>query len=463
MTRVTHSGRSGRPPPSPDSPETRVDTLASRSPSRSALLVPVLCWLALTADGYDLFAYGATVPGLLAAPGWGATPASVGAVASLGLVGMLCGSLVAGTLTDLLGRRRLFAASVALFSLAMLGCGLAPSFGVFAAFRFVAGFGIGGLLPTAIALTSEFAAPEHRSRILGAVLTGPPVGGLLASTASVALLAEHGFQLVYGLGVLPLLLVPVALRLLPESPAYLRARGRTVEADRIAAVFGLPAPAAVPAPAGRRSPVRTLFTDGMGPATIGIWIVTICSLLTLFGLSTWLPQIMRTAGYGLSSSVAFLLVYSAGGIVGTLVAAHLAQRLGAKAMVLTGFAAATTALALLAAQPPTAVVLVLVAVAGFGGLGTQNLLNDHIAGFYPAGARATGLGWALGVGRVGAIVGPTYGALFVGGGSAVVASAVAFAVPALLGALVMSRLPRSRPEAAVSAAPRTAAATGGAA
>jgi AAHS family benzoate transporter-like MFS transporter len=430
------------------------------------LLVPLLCWLALVADGYDLFAYGATIPGLLAEPGWAVTPAAAGAVGSLGLVGMLCGSLVAGTLTDLLGRRRLFAASIALFSIAMLGCGLAPSFGAFAALRFVAGFGIGGLLPTAIALTSEFAAPRHRSRILGAVLTGPPVGGLLASLASVALLAEHGFQLVYGLGVVPLLLVPVALRLLPESPAYLRAQGRTDEADRIAAAFGLPAPAApvTPQPAGRRSPVRALFADGMGPATIGIWVVTICSLLTLFGLSTWLPQIMRSAGYGLSSSVAFLLVYSAGGIVGTLVAANLAQRLGAKTMVLTGFAAATIALALLAAQPPTGVVLVLVAVAGFGGLGTQNLLNDHVAGFYPAGARATGLGWALGVGRVGAIVGPTYGALFVGGGSVVVASAVAFAVPALLGALVMSRLPRSRTEVPVAAAPRPAAtATGGAA
>jgi AAHS family benzoate transporter-like MFS transporter len=438
-----------------------VDT-HSATPSRSSFLVPLLCWLALAADGYDLFAYGATVPGLLAEPGWGVTPASAGAVASLGLVGMLCGSLVAGTLTDLLGRRRLFAASVALFSLAMLGCGLAPSFGAFAAFRFVAGFGIGGLLPTAIALTSEFAAPRHRSRILGAVLTGPPLGGLLASLASVALLAEHGFQLVYGLGVVPLLLVPVALRLLPESPAYLRSRGRTAEADAIAAAFGLPAPAApVQQPAGRRSPVATLFADGMGPATIGIWIVTVCSLLTLFGLSTWLPQIMRTAGYGLSSSVAFLLVYSAGGIVGTLVAANLAQRLGAKTMVLTGFAAATIALALLAAQPPTGVVLVLVAVAGFGGLGTQNLLNDHVAGFYPAGARATGLGWALGVGRLGAIAGPTYGALFVGGGSAVVASAVAFAVPALLGALVMSRLPRSRAEVPVAAAPRPAATTGG--
>src|SRR5919206_3569217 len=112
VTRVTHSGRSGRPPPPPDSPETRVDTLASRSPSRSALLVPVLCWLALTADGYDLFAYGATVPGLLKQPGWHVTPGSAGVVASVALVGVLCGSLVAGTLTDLLGRRRLFVVSV---------------------------------------------------------------------------------------------------------------------------------------------------------------------------------------------------------------------------------------------------------------------------------------------------------------------------------------------------------------
>ncbi|MGY1707369.1 MFS transporter [Geodermatophilus sp. SYSU D00697] len=429
-----------------------MDDLAPARPARrAAVLVPLLCWLALIADGYDLFSYGATVPGLLAEPGWGVTPGGAGAVASLALVGVLCGSLVAGTLTDLLGRRRLFVTSIAVFSLAMLACALAPSFGTFAVCRFVAGLGIGGLLPTAVALTSEFAAPGRRSRIIGAVLTGPPLGGLLASGVAVATVADGGFRWVYGLGVLPLVLVPVALWLLPESPAFLRARGRTDDADRIAARFGLPAPAA--GPAGRRSPVGALFADGRGPVTVGIWLVNVCSLLTVFGVSTWLPQIMRSAGYGVSSAIGFLLLYSAGAVVGTLIAAALAERVGAKAMVLTGFAAAALALLAIATTPPTGVALVLVALAGFGGLGTQNMLNDHVAGYYPAAARATGLGWALGIGRLGAIAGPTYGAAFVGAGSAVVAGCLAFAGPALLGALAMAPLPRRDRAATPGGAP----------
>ncbi len=419
---------------------------------RAQLLVPLLCWLALIADGYDLFSYGATVPGLLAEPGWGVTAGSAGAVASLSLVGMLAGSLVAGTLTDLLGRRRLFLLSVTVFSLAMLVCGLAPSFGSFTAARVVAGFGIGGLLPTAVALTSEFSGSRQRSRILGAVLTGPPVGGVLAAIAALGWVAEGRFQLVYVIAVVPLLLVPVAFVLLPESPAFLRSRGRKAEATAIADRFGLPEAAApsAPDPAARRSPVGALFADGRGPVTVALWVVNVASLLTVFGVSTWLPQIMRKAGYGVSSSIAFLLLYSAGAVVGTLIAAVLAERVGAKRMVLTGFGVATASLLLLAATPPTLVAVVLVALLGFGGLGTQNMVNDHVAGWYPAASRATGLGWALGIGRLGAIVGPTYGALFVGAGSAVVASSLAFAAPALVGALVMAPLPRRGHQARVT-------------
>ncbi len=230
------------------------------------------------------------------------------------------------------------------------------------------------------------------------------------------------------------------------------------EADRIAARFGLPTPASTaPGTVGRHSPVGALFTDRRGPVTVGIWLVHVCSLLTVFGVSTWLPQIMRTAGYGVSSAIGFLLLYSAGAVVGTLIAATLAERIGAKAMVLTGFATATLALLLIATTPPTWIAMVLVALAGFGGLGTQNMLNDHVAGYYPAAARATGLGWALGIGRLGAIAGPTYGALFVGAGSAVAASCLAFAAPALLGALAMSGLPRRDRSTAPAAAPVPAA------
>jgi len=420
------------------------------------MVVPVICWLALISDGYDLFSYGATLPGLIDADPWHITAAQGGLVGSLSLIGMLAGSLVAGTLTDILGRRRLFLFSVALFSVAMIGCAISPSFAVFGACRFITGFGVGGVLPTAVAMASEFADPRYRSRILGAVLTGPPVGGLLASIAAIYLVPGGDFRWVYAIGAAALIVVlPLAVVALPESPSFLRSRGRTAEADRIALAHGLPIPSGTaPAKAAGHagSPVKLLFRPGYSGPTVGLWAVNLCSLLVSFGVSTWLPQIMRSAGYALGSALTFLLVYNVGAIVGTLLASTLAERIGAKYLVLIGFGSAAVALALLGTHPPMALLLILIAVTGFGGLGTQNMLNDHVAGFYPADARATGLGWALGVGRLGAIAGPTYGAFFVAAGASVVVSALSFAAPALIGAAIMSFLPRRGPVTPTEAA-----------
>lgn len=430
----------------------------ARPVTRWALLaVPLICWLGLVSDGYDLFSYGATLPGMIGVDPWNITAAEGGLVGSISLIGMLCGSLVAGTLTDILGRRRLFIFSVALFSLAMIACAFAPSFMIFGVFRFFTGFGIGGLLPTGVALASEFANPKYRSRILGAVLTGPPVGGLLATVAAINLVPGGGFRWVYAIGGFALVVVlPLAIKALPESPSFLRSHGRIEEANRVARRHGLPIPAVRPATAGSEissgSPVKLLFRRGYAAPTVGLWAVNLCSLLVSFGVSTWLPQIMRNAGYSIGSALTFLLIYNVGAIVGTLIASTVAERIGAKYLVLIGFASAAIALALLGTHPPTALLMVLIAITGFGGLGTQNMLNDHVAGFYPADARATGLGWALGIGRIGAIAGPTYGALFVTAGAGVLVSALAFAAPAVLGAIVMSTLPRRGPLTSTEAA-----------
>ena len=424
--------------------------LPAQPVSRWAIVVvPLICWLALISDGYDLFSYGATLPGLIDSAPWNITAAQGGLVGSLSLIGMLAGSLVAGTLTDILGRRRLFLFSVVLFSLAMIGCALSPSFLLFGVCRFITGFGVGGLLPTAIAMASEFADPRYRSRILGAVLTGPPVGGLLASVAAIYLVPGGNFRWVYAIGAGALIIVlPLAIAKLPESPSYLRSHGRFAEADSIATTHGLPIPtgtAAAKESAHTGSPVKLLFRPGYAGPTVGLWAVNLCSLLVSFGVSTWLPQIMRSAGYALGSALTFLLIYNVGAIIGTLLASTLAERIGAKYLVLVGFASAAIALALLGTHPPILLLMLLIAVTGFGGLGTQNMLNDHVAGFYPADARATGLGWALGVGRLGAIAGPTYGAFFVAAGTSVVVSALSFAAPALIGAAIMSFLPRRGP------------------
>lgn len=396
---------------------------------RSLVVVLLLCWAALAADGYDLMAYGATLPALIGRPPFHIAVGEGGHIGSIGLTGMLVGSLAAGTLTDRIGRRRLFIAGVLVFSVGMLGTAGAPDTGSFVAGRIVTGLGVGGLLPTAVALASEFAPVGGRSRALGAVLTGPPLGMVLAAYVASELTPAHGFRPVYALAGFGLLLVPLLVVLLPESPAHLAARERPDGAG----------------PAG--TPARSVVSAVIGPrvltGTLLVWATTFCSLLTAFGATTWLPQVMQSSGYGMASSIQFLAVYCLGAVVSTLVASRIADATGPKILVVIGFVCAAAALLAISGRPPTGVLYVLVLLAGFGGYGTQNLLNDFIARHYPAPARAGGLGWALAFGRLGAILGPTFGAWAAERAAPLKATALAFGCTAVLGALVMTLTPRT--------------------
>ncbi|WP_370617391.1 MFS transporter [Mumia sp. Pv 4-285] len=422
-------------------------SVAARA-GRSRLPVYLLCWICLIADGYDLMSYGATLPALIGGEPFHLTVARAGHIGSLALAGMLAGSLTAGTLTDRVGRRRIFIASVTVFSVGMLLTALAPTVEMFVAFRVLTCFGVGGLLPTAVALASEFASPETRSRTLGFVLTGPPLGMVAAAFLASRVVEEHGFRPVYAAAGVILLVVPLLVRYLPESPSFLAARGDAASATLVRTTYGLPVPAqpavAATGPASTvGSPVAALLRGRLLVPTLLIWGTTFFSLLTVFGITTWLPQVMAKSGYGLGSSITFLLVYCLGAVIGTLIAASLADRFGPKPLVIVGYVCAAVALLAVATEPATGALVVLVLLAGFGGFGTQNILNDFIARFYPASMRASGLGWALGVGRLGAIVGPTFGAWVVSGKDPLAATATAFAVTAVLGAVVMALVPRA--------------------
>lgn len=415
---------------------------------RSRTVVYFICWLSLITDGYDLYVYGTTLPALIGQEPFSVTSAQAGTVGSLALVGMLIGSLVVGMLTDKLGRRRILIGSILLFSTFMLACAFAPTWELFAISRFITCFGVGGLLPTAVAVANEFALPERKSLTLGVVLTGPAIGTVAASTISMLLIETYSFRPVYAVGAFGFVAAALAWKFLPESPAFLTATRRPAQAARVSAAYGLNPPHMLVPDIGsvaQHSPTRRLLNAELRARSVRIWAVTLLSMLTMFGVSTWLPQIMRNAGYGLGSSVSFLLAYSIGAMVGTVLASFVGQRIGVKPLVVLGFATAATALMLMTLNPPTAPMMLLVALTGFGGMGTQNQINDYIAQFYPAAIRATGLGWALAVGRLGAIAGPTYGALVIATGTGVAGAAVAFAVPAVFGAIVMLTLPRVAP------------------
>ncbi|MHA6779706.1 MFS transporter [Pseudonocardia saturnea] len=409
--------------------------------SRRGLVVVAICFLTIVFDGYDLIVYGSVVPALLAEPGWGLGPAQIGAIGSYALAGMLVGALGAGAITDRVGRRKIMLVGIAWFSVAMALCAVAPNPELLGLFRFLAGLGLGGVLPSAIALTVEY-APRGRRQLYNALMfVGYSVGGVLAAVLALALVADQGWRVMFWIGVAPLVLVlPVAIAFLPESAGYLAARGRAAEAAVLTARYGAtPDPAPEPA-AGP----RVLFDARYRTATLLFGAASFCGLLLVYGLNTWLPQIMREAGYPLGSALQFLLVLNLGAIVGAIAASALADRFGPKPVTAAAFLAATACLLLLSQRLDTALLFGAVAVAGLGSVGTQILVNGYVAVHYPAGTRATALGWALGVGRAGAIVGPLFGGWVLASGFGFQWNFYGFAVPALAGALLIALVPRAR-------------------
>jgi AAHS family benzoate transporter-like MFS transporter len=411
-------------------------------PARSGLAVVAICFLTIVCDGYDLIVYGSVVPSLLAEPGWGLGPADVGAIGSYALMGMLVGALGAGAVTDVVGRRRIVLIGITWFSVAMALCALAPTPGLLGLFRFVAGLGLGGVLPSAIALTVEYAPARRRQLYNALMFAGYSVGGVLAAVLALALVAESGWRTMFWIGVAPLVLVlPLAVAFLPESAGYLLARGRRAEAEKLATRYGIALDAP---PAAERTGPRVLFTPSYRTATLLFGAASFCGLMLVYGLNTWLPQIMREAGYPLGSALQFLLVLNLGAIAGAVGASALADRFGPKPVAAAAFLAATACLLLLTQRLDTALLMGAVAVAGLGSVGTQILVNGYVAVHYPATARASALGWALGVGRAGAIVGPLFGGWVLASGLGFAWNFYGFAVPALAGALIIALVPRSR-------------------
>jgi len=417
------------------------------TPRRSGLAVVAICFLIVVFDGYDLIVYGASVPKLLVEPGWHLSKSRVGGIASWTLFGMLLGALAAGALTERLGRRQIALIGVTWFSLAMLACSVAPDPGSFTVLRFLAGLGLGGVIPSSIALTVEY-APRPRRQLYNALMfAGYPVGGVLAATLAHRLLADHGWRPLFAFGAAPLLFaLPIAWRWLPESPSYLLARGRETEARRLAATYGLNFDAlrgehlATATSAGPRA----LFRPALVTATMLFGAASFCGLLLVYGLNTWLPQLMRKAGYDLGSSLTFLIVLNLGAIVGAVSASWLADRFGAKRACVAAFAAAVVGLFVLTHRVDRGWLFLAVAIAGFGSVGTQILVNGYIGSHYPTRTRNAALGWALGVGRSGAILGPTLGGWMLDAGWGFKSNFHTFAGVAACGLIAIGLVPASR-------------------
>lgn len=409
----------------------------------------VLFWCALIIifDGYDLVIYGVVLPLLMKE--WNLTPVEAGTLGSYALFGMMFGALIFGPMSDRFGRKRVIAICVVLFSFFTFINGFARNPTEFAICRFIAGLGIGGVMPNVVALMTEYSPKKLKTTLVAIMFSGYSVGGMLSAGLGMTLIPSFGWESVFFVAGIPLLLLPLIMAQLPESIGFLVHKGRGAEAGRFLARLQpgfRPAPTDFyDMPTGKTSqvPLVALFKHRRALSTVMFWIAFFMCLLMVYALASWLPKLMTEAGYGLGSSLSFLLVLNFGAIFGAVGGGFIADRLHLKNVLVVFFVIAAFSISLLGFKSPTPVLYLLVAVAGATTIGSQILLYAYVAQFYPLAIRSTGIGWASGVGRTGAIVGPILGGTLLAMAMPLQYNFIFFAIPGAIAAVAVSLVART--------------------
>ncbi|MEV0932496.1 aromatic acid/H+ symport family MFS transporter [Streptomyces phaeochromogenes] len=386
---------------------------------RLAALAVGLCWLAVLFDGLDMFIYGSVLPHMLAEKSLGITPDRAGDLGSYATFGMLVGALTAGTVADRIGRKKLMVACVTLFSLASGLCAMSGSVAVFGLGRTLAGVGLGGLLPTAISMVSDYAPRGRTALTIGMLMTAHHAGGILSAYVALWIVEPFGWRAAFWVCVVPLLFVPVLARFMPESLSFLVAKGRTEEARELVGRFEveLPAVAGKKAPADRWNALVNLFRGGEWTQTLLYWLASFGGLLLVYGVATWLPTLMRSEGYELGSALTFVVLFNLGGIVGMLVAGRAADRFGAPRISSIWFALTAAGVFLLSVHMPLAVTFTVVFLTGVFLNSAQTMIYATVSIRSTPDNRATAVGWTSGMGRFGAVFGPWLGGQLLAAGN----------------------------------------------
>ncbi|MBN3788715.1 aromatic acid/H+ symport family MFS transporter [Burkholderia sp. Ac-20353] len=432
------------------------------SPFQAAIVV--LCFLIVAIDGFDTASIGFIAPVIRAE--WSLSPAQLAPVFGAGLAGLMAGALVFGPFGDRFGRKRLLLACVACFGVASAASAGAGSVHALIAWRFLTGLGLGGAMPNAITLTSEYCPARRRSLLVTTMFCGFTIGSALGGLAVASLIEHAGWRtvLVVG-GAAPLLLVPVLAWRLPESVRYLVDAGNSPA--RVAALLARIAPddglatASFVAPRGgpAASPFGRLFGADLLRGTLLLWLTFFMSLLVIYLLSSWLPTLLRTTGATLQTAARVTAMFQVGGTLGAIVLGWLMDRFDPHRVLACSYVAAgmfVAAIGVLAATPWGAALAVF--AAGFCVSGSQVGANALSATFYPTECRTTGVSWANGIGRSGSVVGSMAGGAMLSMGLSLPAAFAMVAAPCVVAALAVSVLGSVRAAARLAG---RAAAVGG--
>jgi AAHS family 4-hydroxybenzoate transporter-like MFS transporter len=417
------------------------DFIDRKSIGSFQIRILLMCFAVLFVDGYDTQALGYIAPAL--SQDWKLARGALGPVFSASLFGLMIGVLTLSPIADRIGRKRIIIFSAVAFGVGSLATAFVPDYNWLFVMRFLTGLGLGGALPNAIALTAEFSPHRRRATMVMAMFVGFSVGAAVGGFVAAALLPEYGWRSIFVVGgIVPLLLAPLVAIPMPESIRYLALAGNrdSEVADlltRVAPDSSFPPGTrfAINEPAIAGMPVGHLFREGRTIATILFWVVFFMSLLDIYLLANWLSTVLNDLGVSVAAAAAIASIFQVGGVVGALALGNFIDRFTFRAMSLIYLL--TAAAIFLIGQSGHSIPLATVAIflGGFFLIGGQNAANALSATFYPTMVRSTGVGWALGIGRIGSIIGPFIGGMMLARQVSTETLFTYAAVPALIACL----------------------------
>jgi benzoate transport len=428
-----------------------VDASAEQGWAPLRIIVVALCFLLNMLDGADMLIMSFVAPRL--AEQWSVSPESLGVIFSASLAGMAIGCLFVAPLADRYGRRLMILGSLALVAVAMIGSGYVTNVTQLMIMRLLVGIGVGTIGVSMTAMASEYAPPRYANFAVGFVQAGWPLAAVMTAFIAADVIPRSGWQvMLVGIGGLSAVLLVAMAVILPESLAFLEKRqpvGALASLNRLRARMGEAPLAALPpvASAGQGFSVVALLQDGRLRTSILLWTAVTLGYFVLYFVISWIPKLANQAGLPMDQAIYAGASYNAGAFIGTALMGWITVRYRINRVIALFFAAASVAMMVFGGVSlPLIATLIVAGLVGVFVNGGFNGFWGFAASLYPAEIRGTGIGWALGVGRIGAVLGPIVGGFLVGAKLPISIIFSIYTVPLILAAILCLMIRFDAPE-----------------